>query len=77
MPAGAQWIKAMSADHSALRFPTSSDMDWKLAAISPRWTANILRLSTPESDHSVLLIWDDDFREMKIDSLVKSLYRSN
>ncbi len=66
MPVGAQWMKATSADRSALRFPTSSGMDWELAAISPRWKANILRLSTPGSDHSVLLIWDEDFHEMRL-----------
>ncbi len=66
MPAGSQWLKAMSSRHRVLRFPTASDMDWELAAVSPPWKTNILRLSVPGSDHSVLLIWDEGFREMRL-----------
>ena len=56
LPAGTPWKKPVSREGIALRLTPE---DWVLADY--RWPIESLRLVTPGSSHSVLLLWSEGF----------------
>lgn len=57
IPAGTTWLRPRTLDDQVLRIP---DQPW---VVRPAvWENNVLRISPPGEDYSVMLVWDERWR---------------